>query len=125
MQASLNLNSYTASVLGGVTLNGGNLLVNNNANLLLAGSTTLNVNSGGKLSVIGASGAPGKVSRISTGYYGFNVQSGGTIAAQYGTFEYMNTSGINLLSGSLVDPVYSFHNCTFQNGQAGRTIDVS
>ena len=31
----------------------------------------------------------------------------------------MNTNGINLLSGSLVDPVYSFNYCTFQNGQAG------
>ena len=57
---TLNLNSLTANVLGGVTLNGGNLLVNNNANLLLAGSTTLNVNTGGKLTVIGCIRNTGK-----------------------------------------------------------------
>lgn len=116
---------YTASVLGGVTINGGVLSVKHSSNLLLGGSTTLNVNSGGKLSVIGVSGAPGRVSRIATGYYGLNINSGGAISAQYGTFEYMNTSGVNLLSGSIVDPVYSFHNCTFQNGQAaGRLMTV-
>jgi len=111
---TLFFNTLTASVLGGVTLNGGNLLVNNNANLLLAGSTILNVNNGGKLSVIGALGTPGKVSRISTGYYAFKVQSGGTIAAQYGIFEYMDLFGIYLYPGSLVDPVNSFNNCTFR-----------
>jgi hypothetical protein len=116
---TLFFNTLTANVLGGVTLTGGNLQVNENAKLLLAGGTMLNVNSGGKLTVIGTSGLPGRVSRISTGNYALNVQSGGTIAAQYGTFEYMNTNGVNLLSGSLVDPVYSFHNCTFQNGQSG------
>lgn len=109
----------TANVLGGVSVNGGNFIVSENGNLRLASGTALNVNIGGKLSVIGSSGLPAKISRISSGNYVFNVQSGGTIAAQYGIFEYMNTNGINLLSGSLVDPVYSFHNCTFQNGQSG------
>ncbi len=91
----------------------------------MARGTTLNVNNGGKLSVIGLSGTPGRMSRISTGYYSLNVNSGGTIAAQYGTFEYMNTNGINLVAGSIVDPVYSFHRCTFQNGQAaGRLMSV-
>ncbi len=85
----------------------------------MAGGTALNVNSGGWFAVIGAIGSPGKVSRISTGYYAFNVQSGGLIIPKYGTFEYMNTNGINLLSGSLVDPGFSFNYCTFQNGQAG------
>ena len=110
----LTLNGLTANVSGGVTISGGNLVVNSNANLLLAGGTALNVNSGGKLSVIGAVGTPGKVSRISTGYYSFNVLNGGTIAAQYGTFEYMDYIGINLQPGCLVDPANSFHNCTFQ-----------
>ena len=122
---TMNLYSSTANVLGGVTLNGGNLLVNENSNLLMASGTVLNVNNGGKLSVIGLSGMPGRISRISTGYYGLNVQSGGTIAAQYGTFEYMNTAGVNLLSGSLVDPINSFNFCTFRNGQSGgRLISI-
>ncbi len=110
----LTLNGSTANVSGGVTINGGNLLVNSNANLLLSGGTALNINAGGTLSVIGASGTPAKVSHISTGYYSLNVQSGGTIAANYGTFEYMDWIGINLPPGAIVDPVNSFNNCTFQ-----------
>ncbi len=117
----LDLFQFTISVYGGVTINGGELDLRNNSTLLLAGGTTLNVNSGGKISLL-AGPEPWKVSRISTGYYGFNVQSGGTIAAKNGVFEYMNTNGINLLSGSLVDPAYSFENCTFQNGQAAGTL---
>lgn len=122
---TLTLNSYTANVLGGVTINGGNLLVNDNANLLLANATTLNVNAGGNLKVIASTGTPGRIARISTGNYGLNVQSGGNIAALNGIFEYMNTSGVNLMAGSNVDPSYPFNNCTFRNGQAaGRLMTV-
>jgi hypothetical protein len=122
---TLTLNSFTANVLGGVNINGGNILVNDNANLLLANATTLNVNAGGALNVIASAGTPGRIARISTGNYGLNVQSGGNIAALNGIFEYMNTSGVNLMAGSNVDPLYPFNNCTFRNGQAaGRLMTI-
>jgi hypothetical protein len=34
----------------------------------------------------------------------------------------MNANGVNLLSGSLVDPDFSFRRCTFRNGPAGGTL---
>jgi len=71
------------------------------------------------------SGNEARVSRISTGNYTFNIDQGGTIGAQYGIFEYMNTNGIYLKAGSIVDAAYPFNNCTFRNGiSAGRLLTV-
>ncbi len=34
----------------------------------------------------------------------------------------MNANGINIASGSTIDPQYFFHFCTFQNGASGGTL---
>jgi hypothetical protein len=54
-----------------------------------------------------------------------NVENNGTIGANYGIFEYMNTSGVNIKTGALVDASNAFNNCTFRNGQAtGRLMSI-
>jgi uncharacterized protein (TIGR02145 family) len=123
----LNLNGYEARVSGDAFINnGGTLTVNSGADLLMAANKILAVTEGGKLNVIGAAGNEARISRISTGNYTFNVDPGGTIGAQYGIFEYMGTNGIYIKSGSFVDPLYPFNNCTFRNGiSGGRLITIS
>jgi len=49
-----------------------------------------------------SSGNQATVTHQSTGFYGFNINSGGTIGAQYATFEYMDGNGIYLLPGANV-----------------------
>ena len=69
----------------------GTLEVDANSTLAMGASTSLVVNSGGTISVLGTdAGNVATVSRQSTGTYSFNVN--GTITARYYLFEYMNTS---------------------------------
>ncbi|MBE0663288.1 MAG: T9SS type A sorting domain-containing protein [Bacteroidales bacterium] len=117
---SLNLIGVDVSAGGNVNVNsGGTIVLNNNSNLLLASAKTLSINTGGTLNAIGSLGAEARISRISTGNYGFNINSGATISAEHTIFEYMNTNGVNVNSGGIVDPARSFTNCNFRNGQSG------
>ena len=103
--------------------------VNNNSTLkVLEGSTLsfgndnfLNVNNTGRLEVIGSYGNMSTISGV-TGYYFFNVQSGGTIAAEYAIFENMRPEGLNIMNGSIVDLDYPLNNSIFRNGISGGTL---
>lgn len=105
----------------------GNVAVNNNSrmeiigsgSLLMGASRSVTVNSGGVLELNGSITDQPKISNISTGNYAFNIESGGTIGAVYALFEHMNTNGINIKPGAVVDLEKSFQYCTFRNGQSG------
>jgi len=99
----------------------GILWINGNAQLKITAGTTLNVNSGGLLKVTGETYNPALVTQngSSKGYYGVTINSYGTIAAENGIFEYMDVYGISVAEGAFVDAIYSFNNCTFQNGEPG------
>ncbi|MBW6515607.1 MAG: M6 family metalloprotease domain-containing protein [Candidatus Cloacimonetes bacterium] len=107
----------------------GNLNINNGAILQLdAGSTlymgnfkSLNVNGGGRLEVYGSSGIPATVTSF-FGYYDFNVELNGTIAATQGLFEYMTSNGLHVKSGATIDPVFSLGNSSFRNGSIDGTL---
>jgi len=73
------------------------------------------------IKIMGEYASPAVVTQsgISKGYYGFSVNENGTIAAQYGLFEYMNQDGIYVAEGALVDESNSFDYCTFQQGEPG------
>ncbi|HPE33333.1 MAG TPA: BACON domain-containing carbohydrate-binding protein [Bacteroidales bacterium] len=117
---TLNVIEVDVSAGGNVNVNsGGSFVLNNNSHLLMGSGKTLSVNNGGTLSMIGSLGAEAGISRMSSGYYAFNIESGGTIAADYGIFEYMNSDGINLKAGAVVDPANTFNHCTFLNGASG------
>ncbi len=89
----------------------------------------VSVTSGGTARIVGSAGSRGTVTRYNgTGAsdrYGFRVFSGGTMASSYALFEYMNTSGIVLNDGAILDATYNFNNTNFDNGAAsGRYIAV-
>ncbi|HPK45798.1 MAG TPA: hypothetical protein PLV62_12515, partial [Spirochaetota bacterium] len=107
-------------VLGNLVINnGGSLVLFGNCELALADLSTLTVNNGGLIEFNGVPGMESKITHNSSGYYALNIESGGKIGAKYAIFEYMDTNGVNVKSGAIVDPVKSFNNCLFRNGQNG------
>ena len=100
---------------------GGTLMIANSGSLAIENGKTLSVNNGGFLDLIGLTVGVATITH-NTGYYALNVESGGTIGAVYGVFEYMNTNGVNIKNGALVDVAKPFNNCTFRNGQAAGTL---
>lgn len=91
--------------------------------LSMGAASTLNVNNGGYLYLDGSAMAPLVVTRAgSSGYYAFGVSSGGTLAAEYTSFEYLNSSGLYLRPGSILDPGHSLTNCSFANGIPGGVL---
>jgi hypothetical protein len=122
---TLDLNGNQLSVQNNISVNSGGILdVDSGAVLRITNAKTLFVNNGGMLRVIGDAVSNAMITRI-LGTYNLNVESGGTIAAQHAIFEYMRTNGVYVKSGAIVDPTYSFHNCTFRNGIAsGRLMRI-
>ncbi len=103
----------------GITVTG-TLTVDANASLRMSANATLTVNSGGRLELVGSSDvALATLTRQSSGTYSLVVSSGGTMAAQYYLFEYMDANGIQVTSGALVDGTNDFRNGTFSNGAGG------
>lgn len=119
-EGTLDLNGHTLYLSADATvLLGGTLSVDADATLQIAGGNSLYVYNGGILEVIGTEGHPAHITHRLTGNYGFNIYTGGLIKAQYGLFEYMTANGVYVWNGGMIDPVYSFDYCTFQNGFAG------
>ncbi|MBE0661406.1 MAG: S8 family serine peptidase [Bacteroidales bacterium] len=124
--SNLNVDAGTL-VIGNSVTNGGNATINAGAklefnpsgSLAMGASKALTVNNGGVLELNGTLSDQPKISRISAGNFAFNIESGGTIGAEYALFEHMNTSGINIKAGAIVDHSKAFHYCTFRNGQSG------
>ncbi|MBW6514111.1 MAG: hypothetical protein K0B87_05085 [Candidatus Syntrophosphaera sp.] len=113
----LYFNGKEFSCAGNVNINGV-MSLNAAAVLRMASAKQLNVNNGGRLVVVGNSINAAMITR-SAGNYAFNVESGSTIAASYAIFEYMNSNGVWIKPGAVVDSEYSFNDCTFRLGSAG------
>ncbi|MGB4204423.1 MAG: hypothetical protein WBJ84_02255, partial [Bacteroidales bacterium] len=126
---SFNTLPNQVSVSGNVAINnGGQLLVDAGAGIAMAASKSVTVNNGGLLEFNGTAGTQSKITRKSSGYYALNIESGGKIGAEHTIFEYMNTNGVNIKPGAIVDIGKSFNNCIFRSGQSGGrllTIDNS
>ena len=101
-----------------------------NGNLVVTGATHPNVlqignngrilvKNGGRLSTVGNATNGVTVTHLGAGRYYFDVYSGGWVAAEYTTFEYMKSTGIKFRSGSNLEPTAAFTNCTFRNGASG------
>jgi len=90
-------------------------------NSILNIGSELNINSSGALDATCTVNGDATISQISD-HYDFNIESGGTIRAENVIFEYMSLNGIYMKSGAIVDPAYSFGNCTFQNGEELGTL---
>ncbi len=112
--------SSLVSVSGNLTINNGGVLnVGAGGGVAMGPSRAVTVNNGGSLEFNGASGNQAKMTRIASGNYAMNVESGATIGADHTIFEFMNTNGVNIKSGANVDPAKSFNHCIFRNGQSG------
>ena len=119
-RGELNIGNHGVSVLKNLDVNnGGNLLVSGAGSILMGASGNITINNGGLLKLIGDMNNQPKISRNSTGYYSFNIESGATLSANNTIFEYMNTNGVNVKSGAIVDPANAFTSCIFRQGQSG------
>ena len=86
--------------------------------LHLGNGTVARVRAGGTLVAIGAPDAPDTITHADAGYYSLTFFSGSQLAAEFTTFEFMNTSGIRFFGNSL-DPLHPLASCTFQNSAPG------
>jgi len=109
----------TARVAGDLDVSTGYLLMGDLVNLEIG--ISLNVNSGAELVTIVNDDAP-TITKYGTGYYSFNVESGGTVDVSSTIFEYMSTNGMNIKSGAIIDGSSLLSNCTFRNGETGGTL---
>jgi hypothetical protein len=113
------LTQYPVTCMGNIAVNsGGTLQLSENSLLAIESGKSLTINNGGILDLTGSNAGPATITHH-TGYYALNVESGGAIGAVYGIFEYMNTNGVNIKSGALVEAAKPFNNCTFRLGQSG------
>ncbi len=120
----LNLNSFTFNAGDNAGSDAisitGTLNVNQNANLKMGTGSTLTVNSGGTVKIVGTAGNIATVTKQAAGStYAFTVNSGGSLHAQYYLFEYMNAAGILVNSGATINTTNNFSNGSFSNGFAG------
>ena len=83
--------------------------------LALGNGTSLTVNAGGTIEVVGTSGNLATVTRNASGG-NYNFQVNGNIAARYCMFEYMSAGGIYLTATATIDNVNNFSYATFTNG---------
>ena len=113
-----NLNGNDFKSTGDININdGGGLIVDAGSSLSIISG--LYVNNGGLFTASGLSGNKANIWKDGAGNYSFEVNSGGNISAEHAIFKYMDYNGVYLHPGALVDPVHSFHNCTFQDGVSG------
>ena len=114
---------HTAEFSGDIIVNSGGKITVGAGSVLIVGSDyNLDVNSGGVIEILGVSGNPATITHDGSGYYNFNINSGGSISAEYGIFEYMTDDGVDINSGGLVNPLKAFNHCEFRNGQAGGSM---
>jgi hypothetical protein len=94
---------------GHLEVNGGTLSIGADGHLLIG--------NGARLSVLGNATDRAVVTAVnpSLGRYQFIVMDGGTLAADYATFEYMGPEGIRFDSNAAVDPVPGLSNCVFDH----------
>jgi len=92
-----------------------------NSTIRMADGATIFLN-GGTLSLSGSEAVPCLISNQGSGYYYFNVVSGGYFSAYWTTVEYLKNTGVDFYNGGIADTNLGFQHCVFQNGIAGGTL---
>jgi len=128
IDAGMFYSNHSITVINDVAINNGGTYyasypIPSDASLKLNNNSILNVNNGGTFILGGGGGYDAIISHISSGYYEFNVNAGGTISADTAKFEYMGTPyGINIKDGATVlSPNNCFYFCEFSNGDPSVT----
>lgn len=116
--ANLDLNGHTVRNTGIVDVNVYGTLRMPEASALQLGQG-LYVRLNGNLIIAGSEESPVSISNYGSTWPCFQVENNGRISAEWGIFEYLNMSGVNIMSGAMVDPLKAFNHCSFLNGQSG------
>lgn len=117
----LDLNAYTLYCHGDINVYD---LLEVDAGAILsmeADNVNLNIKSGGRLDALGNSTYTALLTNPSY-YTNYNIESGGTIAANYATFRWSTPAGVYVHSGAIIDTSYPLSNCAFQYGTSGGTL---
>ena len=117
--ADVYFSGHNLTALSSVSING-SVHVDHGGRLLLDHSA-LTFGVTGVFSAVGENWADGAfITRPanSTSFYSFTVGTNyAGIEARFATFEYMDSSGINIaVDSALVSPIHCFNHCRFQNG---------
>lgn len=124
---TLTLNGLTFNVGDGIGSDNltiaGTLDISANGFLKMGANTSITVNSGGAIKIVGSNASNvATITRQSAGgTYSFTVNSGGTVYAQYYLIEYMNTTGLRIKAGATINTTNHLSDGTFSNGAAGGT----
>lgn len=116
--AVLDLNGHKVSTTGYVDV-GNYGTLNLPPESVLELGQGLYVRSNGNLNIAGSQADPVLIGRLGYTWPFFQVENYGHISAEWGNFEYLNMSGVNIMPGAIVDPLKAFNHCSFLNGQAG------
>lgn len=116
--ANLDLNGHTVRNTGIVDVNVYGTLRMPEASALQLGQG-IYVRWNGNLIIAGSEESPVSISNYGSTWPCFQVENNGRISAEWGIFEYLNMSGVNIMSGAMVDPLKAFNHCSFLNGQSG------
>jgi hypothetical protein len=92
----------------------GTYQVGSGGTLAIGYYTSLTVDAGGSIEIVGSPSGIAQVTRRDNGRYNFTVN--GNIAARYYSFEYMNTTGIYLSGTATIDATNNFSDGTFTRG---------
>ena len=132
-----NLNLYGSLDLNSQILNGGDgvgtdyinvnsggvLNISANSNLRMGASSYIQVNSGAILNVLGTDDSNlAEISHQTAGTYALDIMSGGILDARYYTIDYLNTNGLFMHSGALLDATNNLSDGTFSQGSVGGTF---
>ena len=128
LKHNLNVNSGTFDLNNGtfnmgdgsgtdvLTINGGTFNIDENAHLKQANNSSIEVNNGGTFKLLGIDSDNPAYLQAQSGSFGFNVNSGATIHANFYNIQNTNTNGITINSGASIDGTNNFSNGMWQNG---------
>lgn len=116
-------NSEMIAVQNNLEINSGaELNMDGNSKLEFTGAGFLNINTGGTLTAIGSENNEIEFASALVGYWQFNCNNGGTVAAEWASFEDVDSWGVYIWPGGIVDNNYPFNHCTFLPGEPGGSL---
>jgi len=99
---------------------GGVLNVGSNGKIKMGNTASISVKNGGRISLVGTVNNEAVLtSQTTSGTYSFAVESGGTIAADNYKIERINSDGVHLKAGSIIDNTYNMSNGQYVSGASG------
>ncbi|NPA35514.1 MAG: hypothetical protein GXO47_01575, partial [Chlorobi bacterium] len=115
IDGTLNMNGNTLSIARNLSISG-SLKVDTASVLDMADGAALAVNDGGLIEMIGTDASRSSITSSSHGRYAFDVNSGGSIKAQFYTVDYVDADGLYMAPGSNIDQTYNLSDGIFSDG---------